>query len=99
MKVHTESVHFHADRKLIDFVDQKVSKLNLFFDKIIEAHVTLKTENAGQIKDKVAEISLQVPGEVIFCKDTDKTFEGAVDSSVASLKRQLIKYKEKSRAY
>lgn len=99
MKVHTESVHFTADQKLIDFINHKVSKLSQFYDKIIETNVILKTENSGQIKDKIAEISIQVPGDVIFCKDVDKTFEGAVDGSVASLKRQLIKFKEKMRAY
>lgn len=99
MRIHKESVHFTADQKLLDFIDQKVGKLGLFFDKIIDANVVLKTENSGQIKDKVAEISVQVPGETLFSKETDKTFEAAVDGSVESLRRQLIRFKEKARAY
>lgn len=99
MKVHTESVQFKADQKLIDFVTKKVSKLEQFFDRIINAEVHLKLENSGQVKDKVAEVRLHVPGHSLFSKNTEKSFEAAVDSAVDDLRRQLEKYKEKMRAH
>ena len=58
MKVHTESVQFKADKKLLDFIDKKVGKLEQFFDRIIQADVKLRLENSGQVKDKVAAVSL-----------------------------------------
>lgn len=97
MRVHTEAVQFKADRKLTEFVERKLSKIEQYFDRVIEARVTLKLENSGQIRDKIAEARLQVPGEVLFAKATHKTFEGSVDSVVQSLKRQVKKYKEKVR--
>lgn len=97
MKVHTEAVQFKADRKLTDFVERKLGKIEQYFDRVIEARVTLKLENSGQVRDKIAEARLQVPGEVLFAKATHKTFEGSVDSVVQSLKRQIKKYKEKVR--
>ena len=98
MKIHTESNHFQADEKLLEFIDRKLSKLDTFFDKIIDARVNLKLENSGQVKDKIVEIRVSVPGEVLIAKETDKTFESAVDKLVSVLKRQLIKYKDRLRS-
>ncbi len=95
MRVQTQSVHFVADRKLLQFIDKKVNKLETFYDRIIDADVTLRLENTGQVKDKIAEIKLQVPGDTLIVRETSKTFEGSVDSAVGVLKRQLIKRKEK----
>lgn len=95
MKVHTETVQFKADIKLLDYIEKKVGKLDQFFDRVIDAKVMLKLENSGQVKDKVAEVWLNVPGETLFAKEVDKTFESAVSEASESLKRQLIKFKEK----
>ena len=94
MKVHTEAVQFKADQKLIAFIQRKLAKMERFFDRIIEARVTLRLENSGKIKDKVAEIQLKVPGETLFAKGTDKKFEAAIDEVSKALRKQLIKYKE-----
>ncbi|MFK7947071.1 MAG: ribosome-associated translation inhibitor RaiA [Saprospiraceae bacterium] len=98
MKVHTQSVHFDADMKLIEFIEQKLNKLERFFDQIIMADVILRLENNGQVRDKIAEIKLKVPGKVLIAKETEKSFEAAIDSSADALRRQLIKYKERMRA-
>ncbi len=97
MKVHTHSVHFSADTKLISFIEKKLSKLDQFFDRIVSANVTLKLENSGQVKDKVVEIRINIPGVVLYAKETNKSFEASVDSAISSLKRQVVKYKERSR--
>ncbi|MEZ5042561.1 MAG: ribosome-associated translation inhibitor RaiA [Saprospiraceae bacterium] len=97
MKVYTESVQFKADQKLLDFIEKKVSKMDQFFDHIIDARVTLKLENTGQVRDKIAEIRLKVPGDVLVVKESQKTFEASIDEAVDVLKRQLIKFKEKAK--
>ena len=95
MRVRTQAVHFTADQKLVDFVEKKLSKLETFYDHITNVDAILKLENSGQVKDKVAEIKLNVPGQTLFAKETNKTFEAAVDSASDSLRRQLIKYKDR----
>jgi len=95
MKIQTEAVQFKADQKLLDFIDERVGKMEQYFDRIVDAQVTLKLENSGQVKDKIAEVSLNVPGDRLFAKSTDKTFEAALDQAADALKRQLMKYKEK----
>ncbi len=96
MRVYTESVAFKADQKLIDYIERKVAKMDQFFDRIIDAHVVLKLENAGQVRDKIAEVRLNVPGDTLVAKETRKTFEASVSSAVEALRRQLIRYKERA---
>ncbi len=95
MRVQTEAIHFSADSRLLAAIDAKIQKLELFFSSIIEAKVILKLENSGQIRDKIAEIKLHLPNGVIFIKETSKTFEAALDKAIVTLKRQLVKYKER----
>ena len=97
MKVHTESVQFKADKKLVEFINRKVGKLDQYFDRIIHVDVKLRLENAGQVKDKVAEVCLEVPGQRLFAKEVSKTFEKSISEVVDNLRRQLTKYKEKLR--
>jgi putative sigma-54 modulation protein len=98
MKVQITAVHFDADQKLIDYIEKKASKLGLFFDKITDAQVFLKLENSGQVRDKIVELKLMVPGDLLIASDTSKTFEGATDGVVDNMKRQLTKYKERIQA-
>ncbi|GAB5552294.1 MAG: ribosome-associated translation inhibitor RaiA [Saprospiraceae bacterium] len=95
MKIYTKAIQFKADGKLYDRIDQKLSKMERLFDRIIDASVNLKLENSGQVKDKILEVKMNVPGSTLIASATDKTFESALDTVVDSLKKQLIKYKAK----
>lgn len=97
MKIYTESVQFKADQKLLDFIEKKLNKMDHYFDRIIDARVTLKLENTGQVRDKIAEVRLKVPGDILVVKENQKSFEAAIDAVVDVLKRQLIKFKEKAK--
>lgn len=96
MKVVTHAVHFDADQKLIDFIEKKLAKLEVFFDRIIGVDVFLKLENSGQVKDKIAEVKINIPGAVLVVKEMAQTFEAAIDEAVDILKRQLVKHKERT---
>lgn len=99
MKVNVKinSVHFDADRKLIEFIQEKVNKLSNYYDKIIDSEVILKVENSHDTENKVAEIKIIIPGNDIFSKKQCKSFEEATDLAVEALRRQLKKHKEKIR--
>lgn len=97
MEVRTQSVHFDADDTLLEFISKKVEKLETFYDHIVSADVILRLQKTGQIQDKIAEIKINVPGATLISKETKKTFEEAVDLGTNSLRRQLIKYKDKQR--
>lgn len=95
MQIQTNAVHFKADSKLLAFIRERLGKLEQYSDRIIDAQVYLKLENTGQVKDKITEIRLNVPGDRLFTKCSEKTFEAAVDRAVESLRRSLKKYKQK----
>lgn len=97
MRMHIEAVHFSADQKLTDYIEKKLSKLNQFYDRIVDVHIVLKLENTGQIKDKIIESRVNVPGDTLVCKVFDRTFEAATDAVSDNLKRQLVRFKEKAR--
>ncbi len=95
MKIMTESVHFTADQKLLQFIEQKLSKLTRFYERIIDVHVILKLESHQTIRDKIVEILIHVPGGNIFAKVSSKNFETSVELAIASLKKQTNRFKQK----
>ena len=99
MKIRVQSIHFTADVKLLDFIQKKADKLDLFFDQIISGEVYLKLEKTDDEANKITEIKLLIPGNDLFAKEQCKTFEEAADKAVESLKRQLDKRKEKLRSH
>lgn len=95
MNTHFQSIHFTADAKLKDYISTKLEKLNKFSDRIHDIKVTMKLENSGQIKDKIVELRINIPGETFIATESSKTFEASADSAIDSLKRQIKRYKEK----
>ncbi len=95
MKINMTAVHFNADQKLVSYIEKKASKLDQFFDRIIDAQVFLKLENSGQVRDKIVELKLQVPGDVLIATEVSKTFEASADAAVDNMKRQLNRHKER----
>jgi putative sigma-54 modulation protein len=95
MKLKIHSIHFDADQKLVEFVQEKVDKLDHFFDKIIDGEVFLRLDKASNNENKIAEIRLNVPGSNLFAKKQSKSFEESTDSAVEALRRQVKKHKEK----
>lgn len=98
MNLQITSVHFDADNKLTNYIEKKVNKLGQFYDRIIDCSVFLKLENSGQVRDKIVELRLNLPGDTLIAKETNRTFEAATDEATDNLKRQLVKYKEKLRS-
>lgn len=97
MDINIHSIHFDADKKLIDFINTKVKKLIQFYDNIISAEVFLRVEKDSGPDNKLAEIRLDIPGNDVFAKKKSKSFEESIDNTVDALKRQLTKVKEKQR--
>lgn len=95
MKIGVQSIHFDADQKLLDFIQKKANKLDLFFDQIISGEVYLKLGNSLDDANKISEIKILIPGNTLFAKEQCKSFEEATDLAVESLRKQITKHKEK----
>lgn len=98
MNITIQSVHFDAAEKLEKFINQKVGKLDQFFEGILSAEVVLRLDKSESLDNKVVEVTLDIPGNNLFAKKQSKTFEEAVDLACDALKKQLVKRKEKIKA-
>jgi putative sigma-54 modulation protein len=97
MNLIINSVHFKADKKLEAFINEKLEKLQQFFEGVIGGEVILKVENADNRENKIAEVRLLIKGYDLFAKKEASTFEAAVDLATDALRKQLVKHKEKVR--
>lgn len=95
MDLKIEAVHFDVDRKLVDFVTEKVQKLEQIFDNIVQGEVFLKLDRSSDKENKVVEIKIGVRGKDLFAKKQCRTFEEATDQCVDALKKQIRRHKEK----
>ena len=99
MNVNIQTVRFNADLKLTEYVNRKLAKLTTFHDRIIKVDVYLKLDNVVHaIKDKIAEIKVQVPRHEFFVKSSSKSFEESFDSALNSIINQIKRKKEKQAA-
>lgn len=95
MDIKIHSVHFTADKKLIDFVEDKINKLQLFYDAIVSVEVFLRLENNSEGENKVSELKILIPGKELFAKKQARTFEEATDLVTEALRKQIIKQKKR----
>jgi putative sigma-54 modulation protein len=95
MQVKINSVQFKADIKLENFIEERLAKLNNYYDHILGSEVFLRLENTNGPDNKITEIRLSIPGNDLFAKKQSKTFEEATDQAIEALRRQIKKHKEK----
>jgi putative sigma-54 modulation protein len=97
MNIQIHSVRFDADKKLVDFVHQKLEKLTQFDEEIVNAEVYLRLDKDQERENKITEIKLELPGGPLFAKKQTKSFEEATDEAIDALKKQITKHKQKKR--
>ena len=95
MNVQIQSVKFDADRRLVDFVEAKMAKIDRFAERSTGAEVILKLDKDHEKGNKVATVTLHMPGEDLVAEHRSKAFEESVDEAIDALKRQLEKFKGK----
>lgn len=95
MKVDIQSIHFDADKKLLDFISEKLEKVNTFFAGIKSADVYLRLEKDSEKENKAIEVKLNLNGVDIFAKEHASTFEAATDLVLDKVVAQVKKHKEK----
>jgi putative sigma-54 modulation protein len=99
MKVNVHAVNFAVDGKLVGYVQERMDKLEKYYDKVVSSDVYLKVEKTSDKENKVVEIKMNVPGDDFMVKKQCKTFEEAIELSAVSLERLLVKRKEKLRTH
>lgn len=95
MKVNVHAVNFNADGKLVSFIQERMEKLEKYYDKVVSADVFLKVEKTSEKENKIVEVKVLVPGDEFMVKKQCKTFEEGLEQSAETLERMLTKRKEK----
>ena len=99
MKVNVQAVNFTVDRKLVDFIQERMDRMEKYYDKIVSSDVFLKVEKTSDNENKVVELKIHVPGDDFIVKKQCKTFEEAIELASESSERLLVKRKEKIRTH
>ena len=99
MDINIKTTHFDADKKLLDFVQSKVNKLDKYFDGIIRSEVLLNFNKSKKkfTENKEAKIKIEIPGSDLFAEKGATSFEEAIDLTIDALEKQVKKYKSKLR--
>ena len=87
--------HTNNHRDIEQYARGAVQALGKIFSGIVNGHVILDHQKNDFEKNKLAEITIHIPQNVLVAKEGAATYEQAIDSCVDSLGRQLKKYKEK----
>ena len=95
MNIAINAVKFKADPKLEKYVADKVAKSERLVDNATKCEVFLKVDKPESDNNKIAEISLTLPGQTLFNSKQADSFEEAVSECVDTLKVQIDKYKER----
>lgn len=98
MKIYIRYIDMDTDERLNEFIQKKVDKLETFYDRIVEGEIFLKRSNNNTVENAVAELKINVPGNSLFAKEQEKSFEAAVDACVEAVRKQLKKVKGKQAA-
>lgn len=94
MKITIQATGLTPHQPLEEHINKKLSKIETFYDKILEGQVHLKVENTSEKDNKTTEIRLVVPGDDIIVKKTGASFEESLDLCVDTAKKLVIKKKE-----
>ncbi|PWW81618.1 MULTISPECIES: ribosome hibernation-promoting factor, HPF/YfiA family [Prosthecochloris] len=87
--------HTNNHREIEQYARDAVQALDKVFSGIVNCHVVLDHQKNDFEKNKLAEITVHIPQNVLVAKEAAAKYEQAIDSCVDSLGRQLRKHKEK----
>jgi putative sigma-54 modulation protein len=96
MNIVIRGKNFELNESIKAYTEEKVNRLERFFDQIDSAEVTLKVERNKSIENNHrVEVTLRANGQVIRAEEATISMYSSIDVVVDKLERQLKKYKQK----
>ena len=99
------NVQIHASFQVNDYlqqvIDEKMNKLNQYFNRITKTDLYLKIgeKRHRQAEDQIAELKVVVPGYTFFAEDHSESFEKAVAGVTDKVIQQIKKYKSQHHSH
>jgi putative sigma-54 modulation protein len=97
MKINIQAINCTPRQDLLDLVDEKISKLEHFSDRILEGKVILRIEKSESPDNKIVEVRLVIPGHDLFVKKHGDSFEEGVQKAYDVLQREIKDWKAVNR--
>ncbi len=91
MEITFSSRHGDLSDALKEYARQEVEGLSRYFERLVEADITLNQERHRDI----AEVRIHSSNDTHFASSEAEDMRSAIDGTVAKLKRQLQRHKEK----
>jgi len=94
MRLQIESPHREVNQKMIGLVEDKFDHLGRIYKHINHCDVMVRKQKGDQLNACCIEVNVEVPGAILFAKESEKTFESALRNLIENLEQQLRKNKE-----
>ena len=96
MNVKIQAIHFDADQKLIEMIEEKIQRITHFYDQPMTTTVYLKLDRGNDhIHQKVVEIKVLATGKVIYAEEKSNSFESSFEVALDHVVKQVKRHKEK----
>ncbi len=95
MRINITARHFKMSEELKQFTEGEVSRLQKYYDGIVDAEVILSWEK----HDRLAEIKMSVFGTLLTALGRSQEMKKSIYEAVDKMERQVLKYKGKIRGF
>ena len=85
--------HIDPTESLKSYAEEKLSKIDKYFDFPVEAHVVLAVEKFRQMAD----VTISVNGTMIKAVEETEDMYSAIDQVMDKIEKQIKRYREKIR--
>ena len=79
------------------YIEKRLSKLNLYYNRIVSVDLYLNLDNHNDQTNKSVELRVNIPGDDVVVGKKSESFEKSLEMAAASAERMLKRRKEKSR--
>ncbi len=79
------------------YIEKRLSKLNLYYNRIVSIDLYLNLDNHNDQTNKSVELRVNIPGDDVVVGKKSESFEKSLYMAASSAERMLKRRKEKSR--
>jgi putative sigma-54 modulation protein len=97
MKINIQTVHFSMNSNLQKYIDKRLSKLSLYYNRIVSVDLYLNLDNKSSQTNKSVELRVNIPGDDVVVGKKSESFEKSLDMATSTAERMLKRRKEKAR--
>jgi len=98
MNISITARKFKAHETLKDFIHAEVSRIDKFYDGILDVDVILSYQ-PNKDTTKTSEVIVKVPGQVLTASEVSDDYKKSTVLAVEKIQRQLDKLKTKNKSY